>query len=493
MEKRIKALYIITIAAIIGFLAMQFFWLNTRYEGALQDYEKDLAAGTQKAFDEYAEIRVRDNRGKSKLTRNHNQYTSQLNLRMGDTTRRTATVRRWQTNAYELLGVPDTMKLTDEMMDEVARRITDLSNRSETATDSLVFDGSSAPNENAVWAAAQHVQTEIDGPFTVEGLDSCLAKVGIRADVTLCVTDSMIWHSVAERQGSRFRPTAVFIYPYSELQCKSVRIECPISIWDILPGMATQLIVTLLISALLILCVIWQLATVKKLNRIGRIRSSFVTTMIHELKRPLSTLKMCVSGLDNPKMKADPDTRGELVGEIRTALDNLSAYFSRLRDITFNNVDQIPLKIEGVNLHDIFDNVAKSIPVSSEKTVCYVNNIPADTTISADREHLVNIITNLVENAVKYSGPQVTISAEATSDADGVELRIADTGNGIPSSDLDRIFNRFYRGRAASTDTPGMGLGLSYVRLLVKAHGGEITVASREGEGSCFTLKIPQG
>ena len=105
----------------------------------------------------------------------------------------------------------------------------------------------------------------------------------------------------------------------------------------------------------------------------------------------------------------------------------------------------------------------------------------------------MNIITNLVENAVKYSGPQVTISAEATSDADGVELRIADTGNGIPSSDLDRIFNRFYRGRAASTDTPGMGLGLSYVRLLVKAHGGEITVASREGEGSCFTLKIPQG
>ena len=186
-------------------------------------------------------------------------------------------------------------------------------------------------------------------------------------------------------------------------------------------------------------------------------RNSFITTMIHELKRPISTLKMCVSGLDNERMLDDKTVRKELLTESRKALDNLSAYFLKLRDITFNNVEQIPLNIQSVNLNNLFDTVAKATVQPSGKTVVIHNEIAPDMIISADRAHLYNTLNNLVENAVKYSGTEVEINASATESVGFVELVVSDNGNGIPSGDLKHIFQRFYRGKASAGEHPRHG------------------------------------
>lgn len=221
-------------------------------------------------------------------------------------------------------------------------------------------------------------------------------------------------------------------------------------------------------------------------------RNSFITTMIHELKRPISTLKMCVSGLDNERMMEDPSIKKEILSETRTSLDNLSAYFSKLRDITFNNVEQIPLNIQTINLHDLFRAVADATLLPPEKTVVIRNDIDMTIEVSADRSHLYNILNNLVENAVKYSGRSVEITATASGIDGYVEIAVSDNGSGISAGDIRHIFKRFYRGKASAGEQPGMGLGLAYVRLLVDAHGGEITVKSVEGEGTCFTIRLPQ-
>ena len=110
----------------------------------------------------------------------------------------------------------------------------------------------------------------------------------------------------------------------------------------------------------------------------------------------------------------------------------------------------------------------------------------------ADGSHLCNIINNLVENAVKYSGREVDIRLEAEETATGVEIRISDSGIGIAPSELPHLFDRFYRGSASATELPGMGLGLTYVKLLVDAHGGTISVSSRQGHGTTFTIFLPQ-
>ena len=142
-------------------------------------------------------------------------------------------------------------------------------------------------------------------------------------------------------------------------------------------------------------------------------------------------------------------------------------------------------------MNAVFRNVKLNTLPSNKKVNC-INKVPEDIEISADRSHLMNVLTNLIENAIKYSGEEVKIEVGARAASDGIHISVNDNGNGISSADKNRIFDRFYRGKASVTDIPGMGLGLAYVRLLVGAHGGEIIVESAEGNGSTFNITLPQ-
>jgi two-component system sensor histidine kinase SenX3 len=112
--------------------------------------------------------------------------------------------------------------------------------------------------------------------------------------------------------------------------------------------------------------------------------------------------------------------------------------------------------------------------------------------VTGNRRQLVSALGNLVENAVKYSEPGSPVQVRVRVEGTMAELMVADNGIGIPASDHDRIFERFYRvDRARSRDTGGTGLGLSIVRHVATNHGGDVLVSSQEGEGSTFVLRIP--
>ena len=436
---------------------MQAYWLYGRYEFALSDYERNLGASIEKCVAEYNAIRAVSSDSRVDSFRNGKDFnifyvpSFSLKQKYGDTvqTKRTSRIYTYEFSAHELLGIKPGTPLTDE-------------------------------------------QTERKCPSTVEGIDSIMEKAGIKAEVTLARTDSMVWNTAVDYHKSVFSPAVSMIIPYSQLQGLTACIVSRVNPFDVLPGMGSTLIITLLVSCLLIVCLVLQFSTVLKLSRLDKMRSSFVTTMIHELKRPISTLKMCVSAMGIDSMMRSGEVRKEILAETRNALDNLSAYFSKLRDITFNNVEQIPLNIRSVNLRELFDSVASAAVIPSGKTVEIRNNIDGAAVASADRSHLFNILNNLVENAIKYSGKAVEITAEASVSNETVEIRISDNGNGISSGDLRHIFDRFYRGKASAGEQPGMGLGLAYVKLLTEAHGGCITVSSSEGKGTCFTIKLPQ-
>lgn len=200
--------------------------------------------------------------------------------------------------------------------------------------DSAVYDASGAKDENEAWIASKNVQLERKCQFTAEGIDSVLAKSGITAAISLAESDSTVWEVRQDYNPSLFRPSVSLTIPYSQLQGRTATIACRVNPFDVIPGMWLTLIITLLVSCLLIACLVLQFSTVLKLSRIDRLRNSFVTTMIHELKRPISTLKMCVSGLDNERMMTDKAVKTELLTETRNALDNLAAYFSKLRDFS---------------------------------------------------------------------------------------------------------------------------------------------------------------
>jgi two-component system sensor histidine kinase SenX3 len=121
-----------------------------------------------------------------------------------------------------------------------------------------------------------------------------------------------------------------------------------------------------------------------------------------------------------------------------------------------------------------------------------VDHSPTDLHVLGSHRQLVSAVANLLENAVKYSDAGSQVDVESHCDNGWIEIVVTDTGVGIPPRDIDRIFERFYRvDRARSRDTGGTGLGLSIVRHVATNHSGEVTVQSREGEGSVFTIRIP--
>ena len=495
MEQRIRTLYVITIIAILAFLGMQAYWLYSRYEYSLTEHENAINTQLLALIEQYADIRRNDAKNVKA------DYVDQSNYNMemidnatddDDTLKRMVTITSYSMKAQDILQLPPEHVLTAEEKQQAIDLVLSKT-REELVQDSKVFDASNAPSDAAVWGAARSVELERKSPFTVAGIDSVLANGGVIAETRLFKTDSMMWQPEFVRHQSTISPEIRLIYPYSELECKAVEITCRIRPGDVMASMLGTLVMAGVLSVMLIICLIWQFATILKQNRMDRMRNDFVTSMIHELKRPLSTLKMCVSGIENDGMMADRDVKRELMTETRGALDNLSAYFSKLRDITFNNVEQIPLNTTQFPLLPLLGEVKAHTACPVDKMVEIRVDCPDDVLLTADRVHLSNILGNLVENSVKYSGDrvEVTLSVKVT-DAD-VAIAVTDNGHGMSPADSRRVFDRFFRSRnAADSGQPGMGLGLAYAKLLVEAHGGTIQVGSREGEGSCFTIILPQ-
>ena len=404
--------------------------------------------------------------------------------------RRTATISSKVFDGRELLGIKEDRKLTKDEMDRLATLVNDsLANIDEIKAS---FDATSAPSDGASWNAMRNFELEVQSPFSAGGIDSLLRKENIVATITLIETDSMIWNATMTPHQSIINPHFIITSPYSELEKKSVVIDCKIPSSEVLREMGWTLTLALVLSLFLILCLVWQIKTIVKLTRLDKMRNMFITTMIHELKRPISTLKICVSGIENEKMLSDKEMKAELISETRTALDSLSAYFSRLRDITFNDVEQIPLNVSKFNLNGLGGDVLSSASVPSNKSIRFENLVDANIDVAADRSHVFNIINNLVENAIKYSGDRVDIKIEAEECDGNMRIIVSDTGFGIPDSDQSKIFTRFYRGKASATEIPGIGLGLTYVKLLTEAHGGRIAVKSVLGEGTSFIINLPQ-
>lgn len=489
MEKKIKILYILSIVAILAFLGMQAYWLYGRYEYSLTEYENRTGQLVAEALKEYDKTRAHGSATEGDTVKVQSRFQMSHGVDSVGKQVRTVTVRTNVINGRKLLGIAENRKLTPEEMKRLEEMVMD----SLEMVDAKIatIDASSAPSDGIAWNAMKNFESEVQSPFTKEGIDSILRKHDIIADISIMLQDSVTWEPVTERHSSVLSPCMKITTPYSELERKAVVIECPIPSSEVLREMGWTLVMAVVLSFFLILCLVWQIKTIVKLTRLDKMRNSFITTMIHELKRPISTLKMCVSGIDNDKLMEDDQLRHDLTGEIRIALDNLSAYFSKLRDITFNNVEQIPLNVTSFNLSALVDSVIKSITLPSAKDVVFENTVPENFEISADCSHLINILTNLIENAIKYSSDKVTIKINAVRTSDGCQIIVEDNGNGIAADDINRIFNRFYRGKASASDIPGMGLGLAYVKLLTDAHGGKISVDSTVGVGSSFSIKLP--
>lgn len=335
----------------------------------------------------------------------------------------------------------------------------------------------------------------VDRPFDFQALDSLFISHHIHAtDLQLVKLDSFLCKGTYVVEQSCMRYRMKFVYPYNPFVRDAVTGYIDLPTNPLLKEMGWQLVGSLVLILLLIFCLIYQIRTILKQYKLDELRKGFVNTMIHELKRPVQTLKMCVAFLNNKRMRKDEQMMDEVVKDSMFELDNLSAYLVKVREMTRADDEQTPLSVRSFNLSETLEKLLRLTVIPADKHVRFETRLTPDPLwITADPVHLTNSISNLVENAIKYSGNEVCIRISASLAEGKLVIQVADNGFGISSQDQLHIFDKFYRSeQMVGRGLPGIGLGLSYVKLMVEAHGGTVDVESILGKGSVFTLEIPQ-
>jgi two-component system phosphate regulon sensor histidine kinase PhoR len=231
-----------------------------------------------------------------------------------------------------------------------------------------------------------------------------------------------------------------------------------------------------------------------RLKQLENTRKEFVANVSHELRTPLSLIKGFVETLMDGA-KDDPAVAMRFLQTIDKHADRLTYLIEDLLAISRLESGQITLNLQQVALHPLTQRVVDDLQSrAADKQVTLENLVPAELAVRADADRLQQVISNLVDNAIKYgkSAGRVVIAARLT-DTGIVEFSVADDGPGIPAESINRVFERFYRvDKARSREQGGTGLGLAIVKHIVQSHGGEVRVTSELEQGTTFFFTLPQ-
>jgi len=236
--------------------------------------------------------------------------------------------------------------------------------------------------------------------------------------------------------------------------------------------------------------VIAVIEDVSERRRLEEIRRDFVANVSHELKTPIGAL-----GLLAETLTVEPDAvvAQRLASRIHTEAFRVSRIIDDLLDLSRIESEETPPR-EPIYVNLVMAEAVERVRAAAEQRRITIELLEPDPPIHVigDRRQLVSAIHSLLENAVTFSYEDAVVRVSGAQTDNGVSLAVSDTGVGIPTRDLDRIFERFYRvDHGRSRETGGTGLGLSIVRHVANNHQGRVEVDSREGEGSTFTLILP--
>lgn len=256
--------------------------------------------------------------------------------------------------------------------------------------------------------------------------------------------------------------------------------------------------ITLSVSTLFLLLIVgafsYTIHIIQNQKQLSMIKNDFISNMTHELKTPISTISLACEALSDEDVSKDNQKKSRFLQMISQENSRLAMLVENVLKSSIWDKGDFKLKLESVDVHEMLHEIEETAKMMAEKNQGSVNlNLKAvNHVLQADRVHLTNILHNLVDNAIKYSpeNPEVTIS---TFDAGGnLTIEISDNGIGIPKDQQKKIFDKFYRIPTGNIhNVKGFGLGLNYVKNVIKNHGGDIAVKSNPGKGTTFSFHLP--
>lgn len=248
------------------------------------------------------------------------------------------------------------------------------------------------------------------------------------------------------------------------------------------------------LALVIILCFSAALYVIIRQKKLSEIKNDFINNMTHEFKTPISTVSLACEALQDPDVRKEEGFMLRYLGVIKDENHRLSRQVEKVLQAATLEKKDFKLKYEKVDLHQIIEKALPNIRLMVEKKGGWINkNLQAKKPeLVSDQVHLTNIIYNLLDNANKYSPEAPEITIESKDAGEGVAFSIIDKGIGMNKEISKRIFEKFYRAPTGNLhDVKGFGLGLTYVKTMVEALGGEVAVESAPGKGSKFKVYLP--
>jgi signal transduction histidine kinase len=233
---------------------------------------------------------------------------------------------------------------------------------------------------------------------------------------------------------------------------------------------------------------------VTKVTAMDKLRSDFLSMVSHELKAPLSSLLMQISVIHDGLAGELTQKQTDLLGKAKEKTKGMITLVNDLLDYRRIEEGKSIQKIENLDLSEILLRTVKLMALSADdKEIAITSEIAENLPVfSGDRGGMEAIFVNLISNAIKYTAKGGTVHVSLNQSGKDIRFKVVDNGIGIPSKDLDRIFEKFYRIKTEETKSiSGSGLGLSIVKGIVSAHSGSIHVESKEGKGTTFIISLP--
>ena len=261
-----------------------------------------------------------------------------------------------------------------------------------------------------------------------------------------------------------------------------------------LERMGLMLAGTFIIMLLVIVCISYQVRFISRFEKIFQIREDFSYAMIHDMKTPLTSIIMALKFLRSGKLDNRQEMKDKYFDIAENEADHLLTLTNKVLTISKLENHKLEMNKTEVELTPIIEKLTEKFKAKSQKTVNFITDIKAETAY-ADAEYLEEVLSNLIDNSIKYSGESVEVRISTARDDRYTVLKVHDNGFGISDKDIHLIFRKYERASAAKRNrrkgASGFGLGLNFVDQVVEAHHGKIFVSSIEAEFTEFTIYLP--
>jgi len=263
----------------------------------------------------------------------------------------------------------------------------------------------------------------------------------------------------------------------------------------LLSAILPSLIASIVFTGLILFCFVYTITIILTQKKVSLMKTDFINNMTHEFKTPIATISLAADSIDSEMIINNPKKIKRFAGIIKEENKRMLEQVEKVLQIAKLDKEDFELKIAEVDINDLTHTAVEHTTLKVNKRGGAINLIMKSTNpiIEGDKNHISNVIHNLLDNANKYSKESPNITVKTIDVKEGIEIEVKDSGIGMSKEDLRRIFEKFYRVSTGNIhDVKGFGLGLSYVKAIVDAHKGTVRVKSELGQGSTFTVFFPR-